>query len=69
MVRLRLKSDIPTTYEPDLCLKFTSKTLLMVPKYQLITKGDPAFAVHAPHLSNSLPDDLLKVSFFRAMKH
>ncbi len=40
--------DLLTPYEPDLCLRSSSRALLMVPKSRLVTKGDRAFGVRAP---------------------
>ena len=54
--------DLLLLYEPEHCLRFAGTALLMVPRSRLITKGDRAFAVHAPQLWNSLPSDLRQAS-------
>ncbi|KAF7645912.1 hypothetical protein LDENG_00196260 [Lucifuga dentata] len=60
--------DLLTLYKPDRCLRSSDRNLLVVPKSRLVTKGDRAFAIHAPRLWNSLPEDLRlahSVSFFK----
>ncbi len=69
--------DLLIPYEPDHCLRSSSRALLMVPKSRLVTKGDGGFAICAPKLWNSLPGDirhattvcsfksLLKTHFYR----
>lgn len=41
-------------FEPERCLKSSSRARLAVPKSRLKTKGDQAFTVRAPQLWNSL---------------
>ncbi len=61
-------SDLLSSYEPDRCLRSSSKGLLSVPKARLISKGDRAFAVRAPKLWNSLPLDLRKATSVSSFK-
>ena len=57
--------DLLTPYEPDHRLRFSSRALLMVPKSQLVSKGDQAFAVWAP---NSLPRDVRQANSVSSFK-
>ena len=60
--------DLLTPYEPDRCLRSSSRALLMVPKSRLVTKGDQAFAVRAPRLWTSLPRDLRQANSVSSFK-
>ncbi|KAF7645782.1 hypothetical protein LDENG_00198230 [Lucifuga dentata] len=53
--------DLLTLHEPDRCLRSSGRNLL-APKSHHLIKGD-RFAVRAPKLWNSLPDDLRGFSF------
>lgn len=50
--------DILHTYVPSRSLQSSSRNLLIVPKYKLSTYGNRSFAVAAPKLWNSLPENL-----------
>ncbi|KAF7642022.1 hypothetical protein LDENG_00266100, partial [Lucifuga dentata] len=50
--------DLLTFYEPDHCLRSSGRNLLIVPESHLVTKGDGAFAVRAPKLWISLPEEV-----------
>ncbi len=50
--------DLLTPYVSACYLRSSSKAQPMIPKSRLVTKGDRTFAVQAPLLLNSLPEDL-----------
>ena len=60
--------DLLTPYEPDRCLRSSGRALLTVPKSRLVTKGDRAFAIRAPHLWNALPGDLRQANSVTSLK-
>ncbi|KAF7647122.1 hypothetical protein LDENG_00177200, partial [Lucifuga dentata] len=50
--------DLLSPHEPDRCLRSSGRNLLTVPESHLVTKGDQTFAVRAPKLWKSLPEEL-----------
>ncbi len=60
--------DLLILHEPDRCLRSSGRALLMVPKSQLVTKGDRVFAIRAPTLWNSLPGDIRNATTVSSFK-
>ena len=56
LLKLSVVSILP--YEPSCNLRFSDKTLLVVPKCSLVTTTGLAFVINAPRLWNSLLGDL-----------
>ena len=51
-------SELLEPHVPGRCLRSSSSALLVVPRTNLVTKGDRAFAARAPRLWNKLPHDV-----------
>ena len=50
--------DLLEPHVPGRCLRSSNAALLVVPRTNLVTKGDRAFAARAPRLWNKLPHDV-----------
>ena len=61
-------SDMITKHEPTRSLRFSSKRLLVVLRYNLKTYGRRAFSVNGSILWNSLPDNIRETESLSTFK-
>ena len=61
--------ELVAKYIPQCTLRSSAMTLVAVPKApNTKTYGQRAFAIHAPALWNSIPEDLRKIDNFNTFK-